>query len=234
MKKITFLFSVLLLCILNTSAQRKGFLSLSVGPSLPLGDYGSVNMNNDKAAFATTGHNIDLGYATTLGKNIGIAVMYRYQANPFDEEAFETILDDIDPSYKWTMDCEDWTSASLMLGLYGSFPIDSSHVSFEMKAMFGYYSSTYPGYKLSAFYNGDTYWIRQDNQSAGTLGYLIGAGFKFNVGERVCILLNADYSAADLEFERVTATSNIGLSGTGTIDQKIQTFNVTLGVGLGF
>lgn len=73
--KILLVFFFLGVITFSSKAQeeRKGFIGLNVGTSIPIGDFSDDNINNDRAGFALNGTSINLiDFGYRFGKIIGI------------------------------------------------------------------------------------------------------------------------------------------------------------------
>ncbi len=89
MKNIVLSLILLTSISIQLKAQNeKGFIGISLGPSIPLGDLASKNPNNSAAGFANTGAIFDISFAHKLGGgNLGITAILRGQSNPTDAQA---------------------------------------------------------------------------------------------------------------------------------------------------
>jgi hypothetical protein len=229
-KKNFILLALAVLCISNGLAQNKGYVAISIGPSIPVGDFASTDANSESSGFARPGAIFDISFAYKLGKNFGIAALLRGQANRVDTEAFENELNRRTGS-RWTADSESWTTGGLLFGGYGSFPV-SPKTSFETKALIGFLNATSPELYVTLNGSGGTGWVRQSSETATAFSYLLGAGFKFDAGKKICLLVSVDYLGSKPEFSDVTITSsNGGAAQKTTISQSIGTINFGFGVG---
>ncbi len=232
--KPQFLLSILMVFITVIGySQDKGYIAVSVGPSFPSGDFGSKDVNNESAGLATTGAIFDITFAQKFGKNLGMTLMLRGQANGVDTDPLVNELIAEAPDASWSAEAETWGIGGFLGGLYGSFPMGASgKVTFDTRAMIGYINATSPQITIYGNYLGTPFWVNTESASAGAFAYLLGAGFRFNLGNHFCILTNLDYLGARPEFYDVATTSSIGTYETNTYQQKFGTMNV--GVGLGY
>lgn len=232
--KPKFLLSLCLLFIAVIGySQDKGYFAVSLGPSFPTGDFGSKDVNNSAAGFATTGAIVDLTFAQKFGKTIGMTLMPRGQANPIDGQPLVDELYAQYPTFGWRSDATNWGIGGFMGGLYGSFPLGASgKVSFESRAMVGYINATSPEITLTASSVIGSFWVQSKSASAGAFTYLLGAGFKFGVVNNLGFLLNLDYIGANPEFVDVVTITSLGGYTTDTYSQKFGTVNVGVGIGV--
>jgi hypothetical protein len=231
MKKTTILFAVAALIATTCFSQDKGYIGISLGPSIPINDFASRDGNNNSAGWATTGANFDITFVYKLGKSLGLSALLRGQANSVDNIAYSNELTK-QVGGSWTVDSKSWTMGGLLFGGYGSFPI-SDKVSFDTRAVIGFLNATSPELNLTLNGSGGAGWVRQSSVSANSFTYLLGAGFKFGVSNKICLLANLDYLGAKPEFRDVELTSGSGGAPTKyTFSQKFGTINFGFGVGL--
>lgn len=229
-KHLLLLITLSLFLVTNCLAQDKGYIAISLGPSIPIGDFSSKNANNESAGWAQTGAIIDFSFAYKFGKNFGISVLLRGQANGIDNNALASELTK-QAGGSWTVNSKAWSIGGFMFGGYGSFPI-SDKVSFDSRAMIGFLSSTSPELNITLNGSGGAGWIKQSSVTATSFSYLIGGGFKFDVGRKICLLANLDYLGSKPEFRDVEITSsNGGAPEKNTYSQSFGTINFGIGIG---
>lgn len=212
-------------------SQDRGYFAVSAGPSFPNGDFGSKDVNNSAAGFATTGAIFDLTFAQKFGKTIGMTLMLRGQANGVDTDPLVNELIVEAPDASWSAEADTWGIGGFLGGLYGSIPMGASgKVTFDTRAMIGYLNATSPQITLYGDFQGTTFWVNTESASAGAFAYLLGAGFRFNLGNHFCILTNLDYLGAKPEFYEVATTTSVIDLSTNTYQQKFGTVNVGAGI----
>jgi hypothetical protein len=122
MKKLLLLFSLVVCMCLSLYSQdtRRGWIGITAGTAIPLGDFASKD--GDGAGFAKTGLNINLiNFGYKFGKNFGITAAWYGAAHSID-------LDGVSGT---------WSYGGLMAGPLLSFPV-SENVDFDLKPMFGF------------------------------------------------------------------------------------------------
>lgn len=233
MKKV--ILSLILLTILSSQIKaqdEKGFIGISVGPSIPMGDLASKDANNDAAGWANTGAIFDISFAYKLGGgNFGITALLRGQANPTDAQALADEIANQFAGVNWTVESAGWGIGGLMFGGFGSFPI-SEKASFDTRAMIGFLSATSPEITITGTGPGGTAWIKQGSTAAYSFAYLLGAGFKFDVGRKLYLLTNIDYLGSNPEFRNVETTTSLGTRERSTWSQSMGTLNLSIGLAL--
>jgi len=107
----------------NKSDKRKGYIGLSIGPSIPISDFG-----DETAGSAKTGIQLNLvNFGYRFSENFGITATWFGAANPL-------AIDAIDP----------WAYGGLMVGPLLSFPL-SEKAEWDFRPMIGYSVTTLPG-----------------------------------------------------------------------------------------
>jgi len=230
MKKFTLFTLISLFSIINCFAQDKGYIAVSLGPSIPTGDFASKNPNYQPAGLANPGAIFDISFGYKFDKNFGIAALIRGQANTIDGQVLAQELLRQNPGLSYTVDGGTWAIAGYMFGGYGSFPI-SEKISFESRIMFGFLTATSPDINVDAFTSGYSGWVKQSGTRSTAFAHLIGVGFKWDVGRRIALLANFDYLGAKPEFRNVITTSSAGTMEMNTFSQRFGTINFGIGVG---
>lgn len=233
MKKIVFSLIMLLSLTTQSYAQEtKGYIGISLGPSIPMGDLASKDIDNESAGWANTGALVDISFAYKLGKgNFGITALLRGYSNPTDAQAMANEFAKEFPGATWTVESDSWKIGGLMLGGFGSFPI-SEKSSFDTRVLIGFVNASSPALTVTENDAGSSIWVKQSSTSATSFAYLIGAGFKFEIGSKLYLLTNLDYLGSKPEFSNVETTSSGGNRTTDTWSQSIGTLNFTAGIAL--
>ena len=230
-KAIVLIFSMSLLT-LKCQSQEKGYIALSLGSSIPVGEFASQDINNEKAGLAKLGAFIDISYATKLGKSFGISVLLRGQSNAIDNHRIEAELSKLNPGINFTVSSKNWGASNLMIGGYGSFPLNSdNHSSFETRALIGILSGTSPEILFNATYGNTSQNYITRSVSATSYSFLIGVGFKFEVSKKLCVLTNVDILGSEPKFNYKVITYSTTPGESFDFRQQITTVNVGVGVG---
>jgi len=106
----------------NNQNKRKGYIGLSFGPSMPLGDF--ADQSNGAAKTGLHLNLINFGYL--YSNNVGVAATWFGASNAID-------IKGIDP----------WSYGGLMVGPLFSFPV-SEKADWDLKPMIGYSATTVP------------------------------------------------------------------------------------------
>jgi hypothetical protein len=228
------LISILFLLIVNLCwAQDKGFVAVSIGPSIPIEDFASKNSSNVAAGYANPGAIFDVSFQYKLGKYFGISALLRGQANTTDAQAIANELAREINNVTWIVESNPWSIGGILIGGTASVPIGlKDKVSFESRAMFGFLNAASPEINITGRIDSQSEWAQQHSKMSTAFSYLLGAGFKFNIAKRLCVLTNIDFLSAKPEFKDVLITNSKGDYITNTFSQKFGTINIGFGIGL--
>lgn len=102
--------------------RRKGYVGLSIGPSIPIGEF--ADLSNGLAKTGVQLNLVNFGYRSS--ENFGIAATWFGAANPI-------VIDGIDP----------WSYGGLMVGPLLSFPL-SEKVEWDFRPLIGYSVTSVP------------------------------------------------------------------------------------------
>jgi len=238
MKKIILSLTLLVMfALVNHAQNNKGYIGISLGPSVPLGDLGSQDVDNEAAGWATTGAVFDLSFATKLGAgNFGISAMLRGQANPTDAQALADEFANQYPGILWTVESDAWSIGGLMFGGYSSIPI-SDNFFWDSRVMIGFLGANSPMIKVTGSNLIASATVTQESAGAVAFAFQIGTGFKLDLGSRFALTTTIDFLSANPEFADVKTTLNDGgfiTESYDTFSQNLTTFNWTGGIAFRF
>lgn len=230
MKKIL-VFLPLLLFIVVSSAQedRKGHLGISIGPSIPLGDYADNDIGNADAGYADIGLHLNFNFYYKLDEKIGISALWSGTANPIDvNEKVKTTVS-VEPDAGRTLEADPWVYDAVMVGPFYSF--SNEKVEMDLRGLIGFSFSTIPQNEIVLFEGGiATKNYKQNEADATSFAYNLGIGLRYLASEKIVVTTNLDYFSTQAEFN-VATTSNFGLSSNNKVEQSIKALNVTFGIG---
>jgi len=94
----TILVLLALITWLHATAQKKerietnGYIGLSMGAAIPLGNFAKKDISNDKSGYAKTGVNLSLlHFGYRFGKHFGIAAAWLGIINPVETKDFASL-----------------------------------------------------------------------------------------------------------------------------------------------
>ena len=143
----------------SQDSEKKGFIGITIGPSIPIGDFADKSQDNSDAGFANTGLNINLiNFGYRFGKNLGLAASWfgtAYTANIIGEEIM-------------------WSLGGLLVGPMYYLPVDEK-INFNLKCMIGFTAAQFEIIELN-----------EGESSELGFGFDLGASTHFNLSEKWC------------------------------------------------
>jgi hypothetical protein len=147
------------------SQQRRGYISLSLGPAFPVGDFGSGDLNNPKAGLAKTGFQFNLvNFGYRFSGNIGIAALWNGAAHTIQH-----------------IDDGVWSYGYMLGGLLVTFP--SERIDFDIRIMGGLMNATVRIPSLNFEVSGLAF------------GWDVGGVIRLHLGRVISFIFTTDYSA---------------------------------------
>jgi hypothetical protein len=233
MKRSYFLLLIFLFGFIQTNAQEKApamIAELSVGPSFPLGKFGSKDFKNTSAGLANTGLTAALSVGKEVTDKITAIFLAGYSMNKQDEKSMEGRV----PQPVWLpgstskAETESWKIIRLMLGARAQFPLSASgKIFFTPKLLAGACKTAVPAssgttYSSSGMFSGnfESYKIPMP----WAFCYQITAGFNMQLNKSVFLLVDAAYFDG-----RATITAdNVPFKGN---HYKLSSLNLLVGAG---
>jgi hypothetical protein len=220
---------VILLLASNVYSQDKGYIAVSLGPSIPTGDFASKDMDNNSAGFAKTGAIFDISFRYKLKNNFGVTAILRGQANQLDAQA---IADEMSNKFgiSGTVKTNSWGIGGLLVGGYSTIPV-AKQLTFESRLMIGFVTASSPDISINFNIMSESGWVKQNTVTSSAFAYLAGVGLKYDAGKRVCLLANIDYLGAKPKFKDVETAFSDGTLEKDTFTQQFGSVNVGVGIG---
>jgi hypothetical protein len=220
------------LIIAQAENDYPGFIGVSLGSSIPLGDYSSKDADNETAGWANPGAVFDVSFGYKLGAGkVGLCALLRGQANYVDAQSYANALASQVAGVNWSVQGGYWGMGGFLFGGFGSLQV-SETVLFEPRVMLGFLNASNPEITISVSGPGGSYWIKQNSTSARSFAYLVGGGLRFNIGKRMSLLTNLDYMAAQPEFINVQLLDSDGNLSSDSWSQEIVTLNLSAGLAI--
>jgi hypothetical protein len=211
---VALLAAALLTCIYGfaqqskTATGEKSFLILSGGPSFPVGDYGSTNVNNTQAGLARTGYNVNLQYAYYLSKNYGLTATALYTKHALDNSLFSAA----------DVSADHWQYYGLVVGAISSAPV-SPKTTFDFSLMAGIARVNSP--RIS---NNNAEMVAESWATA--VPVKADANMRFRLSNNWQVLTGINFIYMDPKFK---------MDGTGEeFRQKMNVLGLNAGIGFGF
>jgi hypothetical protein len=236
MKQFQALLLVLFLTVFTASAQStRQYISLSVGPSFPSGDFGKTDINDSTSGWAKTGVAIQVAYAYRITHNIGVTAIVSYSGNSFDITSYKNALDAAHPDTMFSVESYlSWSSGSIMVGPYLRLPL-SDKLSWDIRGLIGIFGSRTPRLTIRATTaDGEQLpeYFRQTTRGFG-FAWQVGTGFNLKMN-KYYLLLFADYVDSSIDFDNTTGWDWNGEAYSTSFNQHVSYVSATIGLGVFF
>lgn len=235
-------------------------LSLNVGPSVPVGKFGSRDINDAQAAFAKVGTVLDVTTAYRVGTHWGISLALDGESHRVDDNVVGNRMDALRATTHFYYGSTPWRIGRALAGIFGEWPIGTDgHWEWTAGASAGVLVTALPSVSIlegSASSDGPTplpsggyegTYFTDNNTIRFTLAYAGHLGFRYRLSPGVFVDLQAEYTGAKLNTpytkaslaSQVNAGADPNGGGTSTSEgsstpQPLSTVNATLGLGLMF
>ena len=230
MRKIYLLLAVAtLLCFVlqgqvqTAGHQKTAFLTLTAGPSLPMGDFRSADLYNENAGFAKTGFNIDLQGGYYFTKNVALSGSVFFSQYSLDQQKLREQFAQEFPGSQFTLSLDHWQYYGIVVGPMVTWDA-SPKTFFDFDLMTGIANANSP--KTEVTLEGTQATQSEDWATVAPIRF--GTTARFQIGEKGYLAAGIHYIYMKPEFETTIAEV------TSTFRQKIESVNVTFGVGIKF
>lgn len=223
---------ILLTCLFGTTqvfSQEKAHIAISSGLSLPLSNYGSSDLNNEKAGLAKTGYAIDLSGYYRINQHFGLAGLIRHQRNGLNEDVVKAVFSPFTAGGSLDFKSNPWRINSYMIGLNGSVPINNK-LSWESKLLIGASTVTPFDMELTMNFMGSTETMKSEGQASTNVSLLLGSGLKYDLNDKFLILGNADFWITETQPKTKGTQSDGSTSIESGPYMNITSINLSLGL----
>ena len=241
MKRIT-VFIVFCFFVFTGFGQN-GFMSLSMGASIPVGDFADT-VDLYKNGFAGTNFvlNFDgayfflpylgLGGTFSFGSNYGGGEDLQNKIKKEISLKFPELSVPFEPEYNFNIG--QWNYVNLMVGPQISILLNN--IGLDFKVLGGLSFITSPDREVTLQLTNGEFSSYQENRQLN-FGYILGSGFRFGVGRSTAIRLSADYFYSKSSFEIKNAYQTNGTHGDLPSDEyklAITSVHAALGITYNF
>ena len=197
------------------SGNTKFNICFSMGTATPIQDFASTNVKNSfwdfsspdsvrLQGFAKQGFHFNISASYLFSDNLGIMVCFGGNVNSFDEGAFSSAI-----GYPTTNTSGNYFTGEYLIGPYLSFPVGCKfHI--KINALIGLVANSYP--VLDVALSDTTTYVRELTKGKG-LGFNFGLGLEYSVNSTISILLNSNYTYADISYSSWTETLTYSIPG---------------------
>ncbi|SER78508.1 outer membrane beta-barrel protein [Pedobacter rhizosphaerae] len=238
MKK-ALLFLLSLFIYFQSTAQTPGkrsYISIAVGPSLPIGDFGSKDLSDEDSGLAKMGGFVNISYGYKFTESISMLVLLRGGIYGVDTDAFLKGYATPDGSAaSLSVSTTTWKTGAIMAGIQQSLPLNSKKsLLLETRAAIGIQKSKSPATTINMSISGfGNFSGKQEPMSSTSAAYFLGLSLNYNLGSNISLKFNADYTGANPKFEYTLATNNTIQTST-KLKQNISVIDLGIGLGVSF
>lgn len=259
MKAIVAISCFLFVSFTHVAAQRWTF-SAGIGPAIPVGEYGSKDITDSRAAFARTGPVLQLTAAYRVARHWGVSVLTSGGWNRVNTQKMDDALEALNKGDRFAVTSDPWIFVTLMGGLYGEWSLNKRW-SFTVQGYAGVLETKRPKYSVVDLQpvtgtpiitgSAEDDWMEDINKVQTGFAFQAGAGLSYALGRRFFLSGRLEYAMA--WYKAVGASSNTGVvlnkggvvtlasgtpptfptpTGAPSYVQPISTLNPTVGVGI--
>jgi len=194
------------------SSDKKFRLGVSIGPAIPMLDFGSTNVKGsfwDQTSidsthlqgFAQTGFHFDVYASYLITDNFGLMAMIAGNSNSFNQATFSSTI-----GYTSNVvNGEDFYTGEYLIGPYFYFPLGTqSKLSLSAFALVGFVSSNYP--EVSLAINDTVNAAIQFLQGGNRFGFCFGGTLACSLSDNIDVTFNISYSQTKAVFPSWTET----------------------------
>jgi opacity protein-like surface antigen len=232
MKKflILFLFIISLNAVnAQNSFVENFYIGISGGPSFPMNDFGSDNVNNPASGYAVLGSKFEINVGIRFLNLFDLSFMSFVNTNGTDLDKLVNYTNSQNPGYGFTADSKSWTIYGGLGGFGISYPVQGGFIV-DARVLGGILSVDSPRILLKSS-NPNTF-FEIEGKTTTSFVYLASAGARYPISDGIHLGMGIEYLGAGPKFDDVA--TKLVLDGNETIsttdiDQLMDVFNVTLG-----
>ena len=209
LKRLILLIVSSLSVVFVVAQHNNSFVGVRFGEAIPLGQFASKDFVSG-GGYALFGKSFGAEGAWFMNPNIGFGLDVSINSFGFDAVHYAADLKDNTPEYISSVQLlsGNYRLVTYMGGVYykvGILPKLNSTV----KLMGGLFIASTPDqfYGCEIYIQGKTYWWKTSSLDS-KFSFLTGISVEYNVFEHVALLLQADFSYADLGFKYLTTSGD--------------------------
>lgn len=221
----------------NTIAESKLSLGFKVGPSFALGDFGEIDVNNEKAGLAKTGIHLNANLSYLITSSFYFIVEAGYSSNPIDEdELIIPIQNSVQNSYSVSATSKSWNAKTFNVGVGTRTAIDAQ-TYFLTKFGLGLHNMESPNITITISNGQVTQLINQSSSTSNTLNLNLGAAIMTEINQTTYFTIGLDYLRAVHDFEDIAVSSTVNGTSAGPTEfadysQSVETISITIGINI--
>jgi hypothetical protein len=215
---------------------KRGFVTMSVGLSQPMGRFASNDGTNEQAGLAGRGISLAGSAGYLVAGPVGLAVRAEQSKNSLQAAG---LLSSIyrQEGDTWTASAGNWTVTNVMAGPYITLPM--GRLSVDVRAMAGRTMVVCPATSLLGQVDDAQLSIQSAQCRGQAMAYGAGISAQYRLGINTAIQVTADYTQSTVALETTTTSqSDTGFyrsqSATYTVQKPISLVSVSAGISILF
>lgn len=218
------------------SANKKFRLGVSIGPAIPMLDFGSTNVKGsfwDQTSvdsthlqgFAKTGFHFDFYLSYLISDNFGLMLSVGGNSNSFDGITFSNTIGYSSAA----VNGENFYTGEYLIGPFVYFPLDAqSKFSFSAYALIGLVSSNYP--QISLAINDTITAAIQFLQGRNSFGFSAGATLAYSLNEGTDVTFGIGYTQSKIIYPSWSETFTAPGYYPATVNHPIDQTYMRMGI----
>ncbi|QZT37479.1 hypothetical protein K5X82_00970 [Halosquirtibacter xylanolyticus] len=248
MKKVAILIVLYISSFVCSAQSNDWSYGLSMGTSLPIGNYASSDLSNSKSGFADPGFFLDASAYYEVNSSFSWVGRVRFVNNPIDDlSAYESAVAQSYPGMALEADDEDtdfeingWLSGAILAGAQYRWTIYNTHL--DVYGMLGLQIWFLPQHELS---NPNvpnrpnmTYIESSEKDQNMSLASVVGVAYSIPIKDLIYLRFNCDWSGANVKstysqnYVPKEVTNETPIEKVGEVSYNSYTSNINIGVGL--
>jgi hypothetical protein len=234
MKKIIVTLTVLLNFIISANSQlvhsvnKKFFAAVSGGVGIPVGLFGSKNVDPDsEAGLAKLGYNLNIHSGYQIQKDFGLASTIFFSAFNVDKGAIDKLTNGSSSS----ISVDHWQYWGISAGPMATYNINKDFI-LNIKTLIGYSRANMPQIFATSTNNIVNSTNATPDKWTDAFIWQFGTDIRYRFGKNAFIFSNVDYN-----YQRPRWKYNVIINGTNQnvdLKQNMAVIDLDLGIGLEF
>ncbi len=210
-------------------------ISISIGPSIPLGDFGRYDLNEGSSGFAGIGQALNVSYVLPFHKNFGLVLSVSGQRNPLNTKKLESEFNEgvfqaavygtgaipifvPQPTQyikfeHWDFKKDSWLAGNIMAGVQMNSEPINNNVIFYSRVLIGVNYLSLPD--IEGKTETDTTIATFTQTGSDGFGFIFGfsGGINYSISKKSYLLLNVGWiGTADIVLKDIKSTMTVAIN----------------------
>ena len=214
----------------HISIAQNGYLGVSIGTGIPVGEYSKSNVYQTSSGYAKPGLTYNIIYASNLGPQFGFLLQYSYGVNALKTGDMASFYRRYGLQTSVIVP-DKHTLRSMLGGLFLSSK--GKDVDFDARFMFGSSFTSLPAI-TTVFSDGfSTLTIESTSAKSISVAFQFGVIFKIHAGEVIDVLISLDYFSTTSKYNNRYLIDGID-QGPNQLELPMRTITPSLGLAYKF